>query len=56
MPLGLINAGIERFYLILHPRPAYVIGSGRVGVDANFMAASWVTPVAEEPPLVGVSN
>ena len=55
MPYGLIDMGLDRFYLILHPRPAYVIGSGRVGVDANYMAASWVTPVAEEPPLVGVA-
>ncbi|ABL78628.1 flavin reductase family protein [Thermofilum pendens] len=46
---------VERFYLVLHPRPAYIIGSGRVGEKANFMAASWVTPVAEEPPLVGVA-
>lgn len=55
MPFGLIDAGLDRFYLILHPRPVYVIGSGRVGEDANFMAASWVTPIAEEPPLVGVA-
>lgn len=46
---------VKRFYLLLHPRPAYVIGSGRWGEAVNFMAASWVTPIAEEPPLVGVS-
>lgn len=46
---------IKRFYLILHPRPAYVIGSGKWGETVNFMAASWVTPIAEEPPLVGVA-
>jgi len=46
---------VERFYLILHPRPAYLIGSGRIGERVNFMAASWVTPIAEEPPLVGVA-
>ena len=46
---------VENFYLILHPRPAYLIGSGRVGVKVNFMAASWVSPVSEEPPLVGVA-
>lgn len=46
---------IKRFYLILHPRPAYVIGSGKLGEAVNFMAASWVTPIAEEPPLVGVA-
>jgi flavin reductase (DIM6/NTAB) family NADH-FMN oxidoreductase RutF len=42
----------ERYYLALHPRPAYIIGSGRVGEEANLMAASWVSPVSEEPPRV----
>lgn len=46
---------VEGFYLLLHPRPAYLIGSGRFGERVNFMAASWVTPIAEEPPLVGVA-
>ncbi|MCC6039955.1 MAG: flavin reductase family protein, partial [Thermofilum sp.] len=46
---------VSRFYLLLHPRPAYIIGSGKVGERVNFMAASWVTPIAEEPPLVGVA-
>jgi len=55
MIMGLTNLELEKFYLLLHPRPAYVIGSGDVDKDANFMAASWVTPVAEEPPLVGVA-
>jgi len=52
MPMREVSS---RFYLILHPRPAYIIGSGRVGEVVNFMAASWVTPIAEEPPLVGVA-
>ena len=43
------------FYLILSPRPAYVIGSGVYGENANLMAASWVSPVAEEPPRVAVA-
>jgi flavin reductase (DIM6/NTAB) family NADH-FMN oxidoreductase RutF len=46
---------VENFYLLLHPRPAYLIGSGKVGEKVNFMAASWVSPVSEEPPLVGVA-
>lgn len=46
---------VKRFYLLLHPRPAYIIGSGRVGERINFMAAAWVTPIAEELPLVGVA-
>jgi len=44
-----------KHYLLLHPRPVYVIGSGTYGEEANLMAASWVTPVAEEPPLVAIS-
>ena len=44
-----------KHYLLLHPRPVYVIGSGIYGKEANLMTASWVTPVAEEPPLVAVS-
>jgi len=47
---------VETFYLLLHPRPAYLIGSGKVGEKVNFMAASWVSPVSEEPPLVGVGH
>ncbi len=46
---------IERYYMLLHPRPAYVIGSGKWSEKINFMAASWVSPIAEEPPLVGVA-
>lgn len=46
---------VRKFYLLLHPRPAYLIGSGRVGERVNFMAASWVTPIAEEPPLIGAA-
>ena len=49
------SEALEKFYLLLHPRPAYVIGSGRVGEAINFMAASWVSPIAEEPPRVGVA-
>lgn len=41
---------VRKFYLLLHPRPAYVIGSGKWGERVNFMAASWVSPVGEEPP------
>ncbi len=42
-------------YLILHPRPVYIIGSGKYGEKENLMAASWVMPVSEEPPKVAVS-
>ncbi len=53
--VAMVSIDLEKFYLLLHPRPAYVIGSGVVGKEANLMAASWVTPLAEEPPLVGLS-
>ncbi|MEM2795581.1 MAG: flavin reductase family protein [Thermofilaceae archaeon] len=46
---------VKTFYLLLHPRPAYIIGSGRFGERVNVMAASWVVPAAEEPPLVVIS-
>lgn len=46
---------LEEFYLLLHPRPAYLIGSGRVGEVVDFMAASWVTPASEEPPRIVVA-
>lgn len=46
---------IRKFYLLLHPRPAYIIGSGKFGERVNLMAASWVVPAAEEPPLVAAS-
>ncbi|MEM3615260.1 MAG: flavin reductase family protein [Candidatus Methanomethylicia archaeon] len=50
-----VKIDLEKFYLLLHPRPAYVIGSGKMGREVNFMAASWVTPVGEEPPLVCIA-
>jgi len=45
----------NRQYLILHPRPVYIIGSGKFGEEVNLMAASWVMPVSEEPPKVALS-
>ncbi len=44
----------ERYYRLLHPRPAYIIASGTLGRRQAVMAASWVTPVSEEPPRVAV--
>ncbi len=46
---------LDKFYLLLHPRPTYAIGAGKYGEKVNFMAASWVVPVAEEPPRVAVA-
>jgi len=41
-------------YRVLHPRPVYLIVSGGEG-RYNVMAASWVTPLSEEPPRLGVA-
>lgn len=48
--------GLRRFYYILHPRPAYAIGSGSVDQGVvNFMAASWVMPVSSSDPYVALA-
>jgi len=44
----------EWWYMLLHPRPAYLIMSAS-GEDVGVMTASWVTPVAEEPPRLAVA-
>ncbi len=41
----------DSWYYILHPRPAYIIVSEANG-KTNFMAASWVMPLSEEPPRI----
>ena len=43
------------YYYLLHPRPAYIIGSGTLDGKANLMAASWVSPVSEEPERVAIA-
>ncbi len=43
-----------KFYRTLHPRPVVIIGSGDVEKgEVNFMACSWITPIAEDIPSVG---
>ncbi|MCD6195384.1 MAG: flavin reductase family protein [Staphylothermus sp.] len=42
-------------YHVLHPRPAYLIVSRSSSGRLNVMAASWVSPVSEEPPLIIVA-
>ncbi len=46
---------IEPTYRPLHPRPVYLIVSGRVGEKLNVMAASWVMPVSEEPLRIAIA-
>lgn len=42
-------------YLVLHPRPVYLIVSKSKAGVVNVMSASWVSPVSDEPFLVAVS-
>jgi len=43
-----------KFYYLLHPRPVVIVGSGSVTKnEINFMASSWITPISEEPAIIG---
>ncbi|HDD26058.1 MAG TPA: flavin reductase family protein [Acidilobales archaeon] len=45
---------IKGTYYILHPRPVVLISATYGGVT-DFMAASWVTPVSADPPMIAVA-
>ncbi len=51
---GYVRISLERWYYVLHPRPAYVLAAEARG-RVNFMAASWVMPFSEDPPRLVVS-
>lgn len=42
-------------YYVLHPRPVYLIVVVKPEGGLNVMAASWVTPISGEPPLVALA-
>lgn len=44
----------KKFYSLLHPRVATFVCSGNEE-KTNVMAATWVTPISENPPTVGVA-
>ena len=50
VPSGYFDVG-DRWYYILHPRPAYILVAEHGG-RVNFMAASWVMPLSEDPPRI----
>jgi len=45
----------EKFYYVLHPHPTVLVISLCEGGKVNAMPASWVVPLSEEPPAIGVA-
>ncbi|MEM1873391.1 MAG: flavin reductase family protein [Acidilobaceae archaeon] len=45
---------MRNWVYLLHPRPAFVVVSGSWD-DYSAMAASWLTPISRDPPLLGVA-
>lgn len=42
-------------YYVLHPRPVYLIVTVKSDSEFNVMAASWLTPVSEDPPKLALA-
>ncbi|MEO0275595.1 MAG: flavin reductase family protein [candidate division WOR-3 bacterium] len=45
----------ENIYHIFHPKVTYLLTSKSKEGKDNVMALAWLTPLSEEPPLVGVA-
>lgn len=54
MAAGFSDYPQRNWIYTLHPRPAVIVVSG-TWEDYSAMAASWITPISRDPPILGVA-